>query len=113
MKILFGAVRIETREIYAIYPTEPIDIPFVRLVENYTMEDSDYTDTSTGINYITTEHLGSAFNELCANTRIKKCELAKMCQKNAATFSRYCSGATPVPKLVWKEVERIVKKIGM
>ena len=49
-------------------------------------------------------YLAFLFDELCKSTGMKKSALAKICGKNAATFSRYCSGAPPVPQLAWDKV---------
>lgn len=47
----------------------------------------------------------AAFAELVARTGMKKGALAAACGKNPATFSRYLSGALPVPVLVREKVE--------
>jgi hypothetical protein len=94
-------------EILTVYHTlaELNGREYVELVENYIWEGSDYTDTATGKNYITIDRLAAAFNELCASTGMKKKALAQICGKDAATFSRYCSRAIPVPMLVWEKVK--------
>ena len=50
-----------------------------------------------------------AFDELCRRTGMKKGALAKICGKTPATFSRYCSGICPVPRLVWEKVKEFAK----
>lgn len=50
-------------------------------------------------------HSATAFAELVARTGMKKGALAAACGKNPATFSRYLSGALPVPVLVREKVE--------
>lgn len=108
---LYG-VTDESGEIYAAYRS-PDDVPgldTVVLVENYTWEPSDWTDSETGINYIVLEKLAKLFNALCLKTGIKKKELAKICGKSAVQFSKYCNGISPVPRLVWEKVESYVRK---
>ena len=84
----------------------------VELAKNPTWEKSDFTDMLTGDNYIRTDRLAFLFDELCKRSGMRKKALAERCGKSAETFSRYCSGVTPVPELVWREVERIVRKMG-
>lgn len=62
-----------------------------------------------GQNWITVDRLAMAFEALCEKTGMKKSALAKRCGKNPATFSRYFSGETPVPELVWKMVESLIR----
>jgi hypothetical protein len=47
---------------------------------------------------------------MCSATGIKKKELAKICGKSAVQFSKYCTGAAPVPKLVWDKVKQFERK---
>lgn len=55
-----------------------------------------------------TDHV--AFDHLCKKTGVKKAVLAERCGKTPTQFSRYCNGQTPVPQLVWKEIERIAER---
>lgn len=105
---LYG-VADDAGEIYAAYrsPEEVPGLETVLLVENFTWEESDWTDPVTQENYISAERLAELFNALCIKTGIKKKELAKICGKTAVTFSRYCSGETPVPRLIWDRVSTI------
>ena len=111
MKKLYGVC--DEGEVYAVYssPAECPGLETVELVENPTWGQSDWTDHRTGTNYIRTDRLAAAFDDLCSRTGMQKKELAKICGKSAATFSRYCAGTTPVPELVWREVERINRNI--
>ena len=102
MKRIYGIVDEATGEVMTTATT--YHIGSVELTENYTWEESDYTDPVTGKNYITIDRLAAAFNELCASTGMKKKALAQICGKNVATFSWYCSGQVPVPLLVWNKV---------
>lgn len=102
MKRIYGIIDELTGEVMTTATT--YHIGSVELVENYTWEESDYTDPVTGKNYITIDRLADAFNELCARTGMKKKALAQICGKNVATFSRYCSGQIQVPRLVWDKV---------
>lgn len=109
---LYGVTDDDTGEVYAVYTT-PEAVPgldTVLLVENYTWEQSDWTDPVTQENYIRIDHLAEAFNNLCRKTGMKKKELAKICGKSAVTFSKYCNGDTPVPQLVWEKVESFIRK---
>lgn len=105
-KIVYGIVDVEMGEVYAISSTDPCSTT-VRMTENFTWEESDFTDPKTGKNYICLDRLAEIFNDLCKRSGMKKHALAARCGKNPATFSRYCSGISPVPELVWREVERI------
>lgn len=51
--------------------------------------------------------MNANFNELVKASGMKKAELAKRCGITATQFSRYCTGKSPIPPLVWKEIERI------
>lgn len=105
MKKLYGVCD-NNGEVYAAYssPAECPGLETVELVENPTWERGEYSDPRTGTPYIRVDHLAFLFDELCKSTGMKKSALAKICGKNAATFSRYCSGETPVPQLVWDKV---------
>ena len=111
MSKIYGLIG-DDGEIWTVYNSlaELNGREYVELVENYTWEMSDYTDPVTGKNYITIARLAAAFNELCASTGMKKKALAQICGKNVATFSRYCSGAIPVPVLIWDRVKEFVVK---
>jgi hypothetical protein len=52
------------------------------------------------------------FDKLCKLTKMKKKDLADLCDKTAETFYRYCSGDRPIPTLVYEKIEQISKKIG-
>ena len=112
MKKLYGVCD-QHGEVYAVYssPDECAGLETVELVENPTWEKSDFTDILTGENYIRTDRLASMFNELCKRSGMRKKALAERCGKTPVTFSRYCSGVTPVSELVWREVERISRNI--
>lgn len=92
----------------------PAEVPegdsIVELVENLTWEQSDYTDSKTGKNYIRIERQSEAFDKLCKSTGIKKKDLAKICGKSAVSFTKYCSGLVPIPKLVWDKVKEFERK---
>lgn len=107
---LYG-IEDDSGDIYAACksPKEVPGLDTIELIENITWEPSDYTDPETGVNYIRASKLAELFTELCKSSGMKKKDLAKLCGKNAVTFSRYCSGQTPVPQLVWEKVERIRK----
>lgn len=109
MKKLYGVC--DDGEVYAVYssPAECPGLETVELVPNPSWEQSDWTDKETGEGYIAVDTLAEAFCDLCRRTGMKKGALAKICGKTPVTFSRYCSGTTPVPELVWKEVERHIK----
>lgn len=111
MKKLYGVC--DDGEVYAVYssPAECPGLETVELVENPTWRMSDWTDHKTGTNYIRADRLAFLFDDLCRRTGVQKKVLAKQCGKSAVTFSRYCSGETPVPELVWREVERINRNI--
>lgn len=111
MKKVYGVYDEDDGVIYTIYQTEEEcgGLPHVELVENYTWEPSDFTDRETNTNYIAAERLADLFNALCQRTGMKKLTLAKMCGKGAVTWSRYCNGVTPVPRLIWEKVEQISK----
>ena len=98
--------------IYAVYnsPDEVPGLDTVELVENPTWEPSDWTDKVTGTNYIRADKLADLFNDLCDQTGIKKKELAKICGKSAVQFSKYCTGAAPVPLLVWDKIKQFERK---
>lgn len=105
MKKLYGII--EDGEVLTAY-TSLVEVngrEYMELIENFTWEQSDYTDPVTEINYITPSKLAAAFNALCAQSGMKKKVLAQICGKDATTFSRYCSGLTPVPRLIWEKVE--------
>lgn len=106
MKKLYGLVG-DDGEIWEAYNTlaELNGREYIELVENYTWEESDYTDHVTQVNYISVERLSAAFDALCDRTGMKKSALAKVCGKHITTFSRYFSGLTPVPQLVWEKVK--------
>ena len=106
MKKLYGVC--DNGEVYAVYssPAECPGLETVELVENPTWERGEYSDPRTDTAYIRVDHLAFLFDELCKSTGMKKSALAKICGKNAATFSRYCSGETPVPQLVWDKVSK-------
>jgi hypothetical protein len=112
MKKLYGVCD-DGGEVYAVYssPDECAGLETVELVKNPTWRMSDWTDRKTGDGYIRVERLAVLFDELCKNTGVQKQVLAKQCGKTNVTFSRYCSGETPVPELVWREVERINRNI--
>lgn len=76
----------------------------VELVENLTWEASDYTDPDTGINYIRIKRQAQEFDKMCRSTGMKKKSLAEICAKSPMAFTKYCSGAVPVPRLVWEKV---------
>lgn len=109
MKKIFGVFDEEDGVIYTVYQTEEEcgGLPHVELVPNPTWEQSDWTDNDTGEGYIAADRLAEAFNDLCRRTGMKKGALAKICGKTPATFSRYCSGVCPVPRLVWDKVESL------
>ena len=100
-------------DIYAAYrsPAEVPGLETVELVENITWAPSDFTDPETGNNYVRSENLADLFTKLCKISDMKKKDLAKLCGKNAVTFSRYCNGQSPVPQLVWENVDRIRKAV--
>jgi hypothetical protein len=110
-KVLYGVFDEDDGEIYAVYstPEECAGLPSVEMVRNFTWEPSDWTDKETGEGYIAVDTLAEAFCDLCRRTGMKKGALAKMCGKTPATFSRYCSGICPVPRLVWDKVKEFVK----
>lgn len=101
MKKLYG-YKDESGEIYAADTNWSLDK--VELVPNPTWERDDYTDESGG-HWILTDRLAELFNDLCKRTGMKKSTLAILCGKSAVTFSRYCSGAVPVPPAIWRIVE--------
>lgn len=109
MKMIFGIID-ESGEVYTAYNTEDEarGLNYVPLVENFTWEPSDWTD-SENRNWIRVSTLANAFDNLCRSTGVKKTVLASICHKNATTFSRYCSGMTPVPRLIWEAVDRLPK----
>jgi hypothetical protein len=109
MKKLYGVCDEDDGVIYTAYRTEEEcgGLPHVELVENYTWEVSDWTDAKNGTNYIAVDRVAKAFRELCKSTKMKKQALAQICGKTPATFSRYCSGVCPVPRLVWDKVESL------
>lgn len=113
MKKVYGVYDEDDGVIYTVYQTEEEcgGLPHVELVEDYTWEVSDWSDSATGTNYIRADRLAFLFDELCKSTGMKKSALAKICGKTPVTFSRYCSGETPVPELVWREVDRIVRHV--
>lgn len=78
------------------------------LVENHTWKPSDWTEN--GVNYIISDRLAELFNELCNSTGMKKKELAKICGKTPITFSKYCNGIIPVPKLILEKVKEFERK---
>lgn len=47
------------------------------------------------------------FNKMVKATGMKKAALAARCGITATQFSRYCTGKSPIPPLVWREIERI------
>lgn len=49
----------------------------------------------------------TAFNDLVKKNGMKKSALAARCGITPVQFSRYCTGKSPVPLLVQKEIERI------
>lgn len=51
--------------------------------------------------------MNEKFNDLVKSTGMKKAELAKRCGITPTQFSRYCTGKATIPRLVWKEVERL------
>ena len=109
MKKLYGIIETDG-EIISVCPPDDIGgRDAVEVVENPTWEVSDFTDRSTGTNYIRTDRLAFLFDELCAKTGMKKKALAERCGKSVVTFSRYCNGVIPVPPLVWEKVEEITK----
>lgn len=112
MKKLYGVCD-QYGEVYAVYfsPAECPGLETVELVKNPANGNGDYFDRNSGIGYITVDHLAKLFNELCKSTGLQKQKLAQACGKTNVTFSRYCSGETPVPELVWREVERINRNI--
>lgn len=83
---------------------------YIELTENYTGEPSDYTDPVTQVNYITPERLAAAFDAMCDRTGMKRSALAEVCGKHNTTFSRYASGLSPVPRLVWEKVAEFDRK---
>lgn len=104
--IIYGII--ETGNIYTTYRTEDEarGLDYIPLTENTTWLPSDYTDQS-GQNWISVERLTDEFCKLVKATGMKKSELAKRCGITPTQFSRYCTGKSPVPPLVWKEIERI------
>lgn len=111
-KKLYGVYDESDGEVYAVYrkPEEVKDLPHVELVENFTWEMSDWTDPATQVSYIATDRLAKAFRDLCDSTGMKKSALAKVCDRNPATFSRYFAGDNPVPRLVWERVEEFKRR---
>lgn len=112
MKKIYGVYNESDGKVYAVHEREEQakDLPHVELVENFTREQSDWTDPVTQANYISTDRLAKAFRELCESTGMKKSALAKICDRNPATFSRYLAGDTPVPRLVWERVEEFKRR---
>jgi hypothetical protein len=106
MKRLFG-IWDEDGSIYAVFPTieETGDYPYVELTLNFTDDIPDWTDLETGDTYITVGRLAKLFNDLCKRSGMKKSSLAILCGVTASTFSRYCSGITPVPLAIWRIVD--------
>lgn len=54
--------------------------------------------------------MNEKFNAIVKSTGMKKAELAKRCGITPTQFSRYCTGKSAIPPLVWKEVERLAKQ---
>lgn len=106
-KKLYGVYDEDDGEVYAAYESldEVNGLEYIEMVENFTWEMSDWTDPVTQENYIATDRLAKAFQELCESTGMKKLHLAKICGRDPSTFSRYLAGDNPVPRLVWERVE--------
>lgn len=51
--------------------------------------------------------MNKEFNDLVKKTGMKKAALAARCGITPAQFSRYCTGKSPVPLLVLREIERL------
>lgn len=105
MKHIYGITH--DGEIYAVCQTEVqarnIDDNPVDLVPNCTWNASDYTDND-GRNWISVQRLAESFRELVKKTGMKKKSLAEICGKSAVQFSKYLSGESAVPVLVWEKV---------
>lgn len=106
MKRLYGK---EKNGVIVSAETEAFD-GAVEMVPHFTDTPPDFTDHDGG-QWITVEHLGELFNDLCGKTGMKKQVLATLCGKTTVSFSRYCNGVTPVPFAIWRIVEFEARKM--
>lgn len=56
---------------------------------------------------INAKKLAVLFSQFIKATGLKKAAIAARCGVTPTTISRYCSGKSVIPPLVWREVERM------